>query len=455
MHIPTIYFFQRNGPIKLHACLCGVAALGFWLTIALFYPGLTTVDADFQFEQAHTFIFADGHPPIMALVWSAMLHITDGPAPMMLSFAALYWGSFAAIAIALASRRRRAGALLLAFAFSPMLLNFAGTIWKDVFVFDLYLFGFALSYWHIARYRTMHPAVFAISLAALLLGALARHNSLLSGVPLTMLGLYACRTTRPADWRGLGRLALQATALFGVLLLLAHGLVNAVTHPIAVSTSSSLFVYDLIGTSLQARQFLLPPSTAYDLHAIANCYEPAGWDRVWFACPALLDELRTSGHWQTLGQDWWRAISSHPFAYLHHRLAHVEALFVPRWLVFVSDPSPLAGQFGFVKSHAFLAFDKLMLAMRTTPVLGLLLTNGFWIVGNTLMLGWSSVRLVQCRNPDRIVAFLLILSGFVYSAPLLLIGTAPDFRYVYWSIGSMLTALALALAQRRAPVSDT
>lgn len=448
MHTPSVYLQQRGTSLKLEVFVCILAALGFWLTLAMFYPGLSTVDSDFQIEQAHTFIFADGHPPVMALVWSAMLHIMDGPAPMMLTFAALYWGSFAAIAIAIATQRRQAGVLVMAFAFSPMLLNFVGTIWKDVFVFDLFLFGFALSYWHIAHNRKMHTAVFSISLFAILLGALARHNSLLSGVPLTMLGLYVCSTSRPADWRGLGMMAINATVLFGVLLLVGHGVVNAVTNPIAVSTSSSLFVYDLIGTSLQSRQYLLPPSATYNLQTIANCYEPAGWDRVWFACPALLDELRASGQWQTLGQDWWRAVSSHPLAYAHHRLDHAQALFVPRWLVFVSDPSPLAGKFGFVKSHAFLLFDKLMLAMRTTPVLSLLMTNGFWIVGNAAMLLWSSVRLVQGRSAARVVEFLLILSGFVYSAPLLLIGTAPDFRYVYWSIGSMLIALALILAQR-------
>jgi hypothetical protein len=452
MHSDLVLRRDSTSGNTLHIGLFISIALGFLLTMLMFYPGLTTPDSDFQIMQARSFQFSDGHPPIMALIWSGMVKIHDGPAFMFLSFVTLYWGSFGAIAWSLARNSRPAAVLAMLCAFSPMLLNYAGTIWKDVFVFDLFLAAFAICYWHLTAAKKMHAGVYAVTLAAIIVGSLGRHNSLFSGLPLTMLALYTFSTQRPTTWRGLGIMLLKATALYSVLLLPTHLLVRYITQPTPASVSSSLFIFDLIGISLQTKTFLLPPSKLYDIQTIANCYDPAGWDRVWVACPNLLDEMRANGHWGTLSHEWIEALKAHPMAYAHHRVDHVQALFIPRWLVFVSDVTPLATDYGFVKGHAFLAFDKLMLAMRQTPVLGLLLTNGFWIFANTYLLAWTAVQLWTRRDAARVVIFLLVLSGFVYSAPFLLIGTAPDFRYVYWSIGATLIALIIMLAHRQRAV---
>lgn len=428
--------------------LFAVTLGGFALTLSLFYPGLTTPDSDFQLMQTRAFTFSDGHPPIMALFWSVMIKFKDGPAPMMLAFAALYWGAFFLLARTLASTASKgAAALLLAFAFSPMLLNYAGVIWKDVFVFNLFLLAFALTFSSLAHGRHLSAPGFASIALLILIGSLGRHNSIFSGLPLMVLALYAFQHGSARTIGGFLRLFARGSILYVVLLLAAYYIVKLIAQPTPTSPSSTLFVFDLIGMSLQTQQYLLPASKTYTLAALQTCYDPAGWDRVWLSCTPLLEELRGDGSWSHLSDYWFKAISDHPLEYLQHRLGHLGALFTPTWLVFVNDPTPLAAEFGFTKGEGFLMFERMMLALRTNSITGILFTNGFWIVVNTLLLVFSMVRVFRSYSTHNVAIFLLLLAGFLYSSPFILIGTAPDFRYVYWSIGACLISISLYAAR--------
>lgn len=428
--------------------LCGAA-----LALIMFYPGLTSPDSDYQLSQARNFEFADGHPPIMALLWAVMIKFKDGPALMMVLFTAMYWGSFWLIARTLARRSAAAAGMVFVFAFSPLLLNFAGTIWKDVFVFDFFLLACALMYSHLESGHSMSRKVFGTVAALIIIGSLGRHNSIFSGLPLMVLAVYVHDRNAATSLGGFLRTFVKGGLLYVALLIPSYLLVQYIAHPTPMSVSSSLFVFDLIGMSLRANTYLLPSSPTFHLAQLQSCYDPAGWDKVWVSCPVLLDEMRANGSWAHLSGVWLDAVKAHPAEYLLHRLAHFRALFVPTWLVFLGDSTPLAAEFGFVKGSAFLLFERMMLALRTNPVLGILFTNGFWIVVNTVLMAVAAWRLLRAVNQRTVCAFLLIMSGFVYSAPFVLIGTAPDFRYVYWSIGAVLLSFAIALADR-APRRD-
>jgi hypothetical protein len=280
---------SRLAPFLLFAAALG----GFALTLSLFYPGLTTPDSDFQLMQTRSFSFSDGHPPIMALFWSVMIKFMDGPAPMMLAFAALYWGSFFMLARTLAATAGKGAAvLLLACAFSPLLLNYAGVIWKDVFVFNLFLLAFTLTFSSLAHGRRMSAPAFAGVAVLILIGSLGRHNSIFSGLPLMVLALYAFQRDSARTGAGFLRLAARGSVLYLVLLFLAYHIVKLIAQPAPTSPSSTLFVFDLIGMSLQTQQYLLPASKTYTLASLQTCYDPAGWDRVWLSCTPLLEELR-------------------------------------------------------------------------------------------------------------------------------------------------------------------
>lgn len=438
---------SRSSRLPSYLLLAAVLG-GFALTLSLFYPGLTTPDSDFQLMQTRSFTFSDGHPPIMALFWSVMIKLMDGPAPMMLTFAALYWGSFFLLARTLAMTASKGAAVfLLACAFSPLLLNYAGVIWKDVFVFNLFLLAFALTFANLAHGRHLSAPAFAGIAVLILIGSLGRHNSIFSGLPLMVLALFAFQRGSARTVGGFLRLFARGSVLYVVLLLIAYYIVKLIAQPAPTSPSSTLFVFDLIGMSLQTQQYLLPASKTYTLASLQTCYDPAGWDRVWLSCAPLLEELRGDGSWAQLSSYWFKALAAHPLEYLQHRMGHLGALFTPTWLVFVNDPTPLAAEFGFTKGAGFLLFERMMLALRTNPVLGILFTNGFWIVVNTFLMLFAMVRVLRSLSTHNVAIFLLLLSGFLYSSPFILIGTAPDFRYVYWSIGACLVSATLYAAR--------
>lgn len=422
--------------------IMAVCLFGLFLTLSTFYPGLMTEDSAYTYGQALDYKFSDGHPPIVTLLWHALLMIRQGPAPLFILFTGLYWAGFCLLAIGLHKRSLVSALLAVLFAFSPMLLNFVGAIWKDVYIFTLYLGGVAIVlYLHLSERPIGWPVLLLVT-TLFVAASLGRHNTVISGLPLVVLAMYLARAERVLTLRQFWKLFFVASAIYLVYFIALHSLVQYLTHPNKMHASSMLFVYDLIGMSVHAKQYLLPASQQFDLNALAPCYEHKGWDRVWLSCTPLLDELRASGEWTRLGKVWWNAISDNPMAYLAHRYAYFSAQFDATWLVYISDPHPMSFKFGFEKGGAFLKFDELMLIMRKDAYWSLLLTNGFWICTNAVLFLLSFAQALRRFTSNAAIMALLTGSGFLYSAPLFFGGIAPDFRYVYWSIGISLISIA-------------
>src|SRR5215469_11610840 len=111
----------------------GLIALIFAAAAIATAPGIYSPDSVGQLLQAQTGVYTDGHPPIMAGLWSLLLRASG-------TAVTLYWVHlgllfFAFIMFSLAFRRAYLpGAvwLLLPAACSPAILNFIGVLWKDV-----------------------------------------------------------------------------------------------------------------------------------------------------------------------------------------------------------------------------------------------------------------------------------------------------------------------------------
>ncbi|AZP13280.1 hypothetical protein [Undibacterium parvum] len=438
--------FSLIGFDKFPLVVYAICMLGFAITSASNYPGLMTPDSDFQFLQASSLSFSDWHPPIMALVWSALLNIVDGPLGMLFLFGALYWGSFALIAKSMGGRSKQAAALLLAFAFCPFSINFVGTIWKDVFVFVFFLFGLSIivrSHFNGVLLKR-RAAVFLVFIFAT--GALARHNAILSGMVLSVL----CLTyTKNGTVKGFPRfvfIALNAMILFSVIFAGMFFTIDHFAKPEKKYASSSLFVYDLVGVSIRSKEYLLPKSESFNVENIKTCYENKGWDKVWASCPQLIDELNMNGDWKQLRGYWISAIAKYPTLYLKHRLYHFTSFFDPAWLVFNSEPTKINKDFGFKRSIFFNTMESYIKGAASAPGVSIFFTNGFWVLLNLFMVAYCFVRCSKKFEKNDIFLLLISLSGLAYSGPLILGGVAPDFRYVYWSIGSSIIFISFALS---------
>jgi hypothetical protein len=423
-----------------------ICILGFTITVASNFPGLMTPDSDFQLLQATSFSFTDWHPPIMSIIWSVLLQVADGPIGMLLLFCTLYWLSFALMAKSLSKRSIQASTLLLTLSFCPFSINFAGTIWKDVFVFVFFLFG--LSFIIRSHFDEVpiskRTSVFLIVIFTT--GALARHNAIFTGIVLSILCLTYTKDGRIKNFSAFILTTIKATILFSSVFA---GMFFAIDHfakPEKKYASSSLFVYDLVGISIRSNEYLLPKSESFDIESIKTCYENKGWDKIWVSCPSLIDELNVNGEWNKLSGYWALAIKKYPKLYFKHRTYYFMSFFNPAWLIFNSDPTKINNNFGFKRTALFSAMESYVKIAASAPVINIFFTNGFWVLLNLFMVVYSFIKSCKKFEQNNICLLLIALSGLAYSGPLLIGGVAPDFRYIYWSIGSSIVYASMALA---------
>jgi hypothetical protein len=348
-------------------------ALGFALTLRAFWPGLMTPDSEFQLKQARELILYDSFPIIMALAWNATHRVIPGGPGMLLLLLALYWGGFALFAWYCAGRSRRAFWLAAALPFLPFLINYAGTLWKDVLVLGTYLIAAGIILLSGAsRWRW-------IAVVPLAIGIAARENSAAAAIPLFALLFWP-------TFSGLGTVK-RLGAAFAVSLLIAAALfggaqfgLSYVFKPIRTTPSASLALFDLTGISHRIGSNLVPgPLTPEEAEKLrTDCYEPKGWDLIWLRCPFAEKRARSDGAWATYPAAWLRAIAAHPIAYIKHRAAHTRSLFSTGDLAFITpaimsreDPRTR----GFVENPYYHLIGAWVAIATPTPLFWV----GFWL----------------------------------------------------------------------------
>ncbi|MGA7525777.1 MAG: hypothetical protein WBW11_00895, partial [Pseudolabrys sp.] len=67
---------------------------GFALTLLVFWPGYSTVDARYVYADAQAWRFGDWQSPMMAVLWRVVDPIAPGSSSMFLLTATLYWLGF-------------------------------------------------------------------------------------------------------------------------------------------------------------------------------------------------------------------------------------------------------------------------------------------------------------------------------------------------------------------------
>lgn len=412
---------------------------GASLCIYFYFPGLMTPDPESQLLQARNFKFGDWHPIIMALIWRPLDMVAPGPIGMLLLFVAMYWSAFYLLARQLAERSVAQAVAISILPFMPFLINFVGTIWKDVLVFCCFVLAIAL----IGVKPTKRPV--SIKLLAIILiwvGSLGRHNAALAAVPLLCLLLWSIPPTNFA--RLIGRLSV-CMVLIAALVLGTNFILDKLLQPEHTHLSSALFLFDIAGISHRIGTNLIPTFWTPEQNAqiLQVCYEPKWWDRIWISCMFVLDRLRETGEWSKLFTTWRSAVAAYPLEYLDHRLAHLSTHFRidnPE-LLFVYPPSPTSVAYGFRPAVTKIAAD-LILGAASIPGMRAFFTVGFWLVLSTCVVFIAGISYFV-RRAGNYHPFLIALSAFLYTGPLVLIGLSSDFRYVYYTIGATCIALVL------------
>ncbi|MFI7138696.1 hypothetical protein ACIBQ5_13295 [Streptomyces massasporeus] len=419
--------------------LAAVAALCCLATVLVFAPGFMSPDSLDQLRQAQGKApLTDWHPPVLSLVWRALISLTGSITAMLVLQSAVLWGALWVLARCVWELpRSRGGSLaVLGVGLAPFVLNFAGVVWKDVHAAFALLAACAVAFTGLRlRDRDPRPAVrwALLGLGALFLAyaMLVRKNAFVAAIPVFVMLVLAL-------WRAPGRRTwLVCTAALVAALVVPAAAISLFAQPLQTKQGAQIMLDDLVHvlTVDELRSADVPPALRERLVASARECDRVGAlsDAYWACYRRPADGLRgDSGEITSL---WLREMSGHVPGYLQYRLR----LFAT--LLFETDYVYKAGitrnDLGIKVAHPQLA------DMLGTYVEGMA-ADLRWLFRGWF---WLTVALVLAVRPGRGLFAMPVralgISSAAYILGYLPIMPATDFRYVYWP--ALACALGLLL----------
>ena len=186
---------ERPPSRLLMASVAALVAIGFGLTLLIFYPGIMTFDAKFVYEDIAKGTYGDWQSPVMVWLWGLIDPVAPGAASMFLLTATTYWLGFGILSLALASRGKASALLLPLLAMTPPALALAGIIWRDVLLATCWLLAAAVTFAVSEQRSPVRLTGQALALALVVLGVLLRPNALLAAPVLAAYIIWVSRVT--------------------------------------------------------------------------------------------------------------------------------------------------------------------------------------------------------------------------------------------------------------------
>src|SRR5665647_2065053 len=297
-------------PLSRHSALLTIAmiAVGFGLTLLVFYPGVWTYDARFVYQDIAKGFRGDWQSPAMVALWSLIDPIAPGAGSMFLLIVTLYWLAFGLLALTLARRSVWLAALLPLLAVSPPAFVFIGILWRDVLFACLWLLAAVLAFVVADREAKLRVPIQGIALGLLALGVLLRPNALIAA---PILGLTIMWPTQFSWKRAAIVFVPAAVGLFALVQVVYYGALGATRqHPL-----HPIMVFDLGGIShfAQQNQFPVTWTTSENALLTTGCYQPTEWDIYWRfdPCQFVMRRLESDKIFGTpaLAEAWQRAVT--------------------------------------------------------------------------------------------------------------------------------------------------
>jgi hypothetical protein len=417
-----------------------LVAVLFAANVALHFPGVLNNDSLGQYKQAVSGRYGDWHPPVMAWLWSQLLHVADGPGPLLVLHLALYWLGFGLIAdgVRRAGHARLAIVVAAAGAFPPFLYVNAQIV-KDVGMAVTWLAAAGALFWYRSQQRRI-PIQVGVGIALLIAyGSLVRTNAIFGLGPLLLYALA------PQHWLRNVRLTLAAVVVAVLALPVGQVLNQQLFRPVQQNAMQSLFLFDLMGIAVHTGDpAVLEPRATLSREDLKACYSPYWWDSLsmWGRCADRVHrpDPDTPTLPDGLARQWAQSIAAHPVAYLEHRLKHFNSA-----LLFAVPSKHI--RFTAEYRTGDPAHPPLEVVTERDVRLDIVRKNPF--VWPCAWLAWAGCLLVLLRRDDaaqRGSAFarVLCVSALGYSGAYLLIGVATDMRYHYWSLLAVMLASLVA-----------
>ncbi len=421
-----------------------IAAAGYGLTLAIFYPGIVTFDAKFVYEYIAKGVLGDWQSPVMTVLWGVIDPIAPGPGSMFLLIATSYWLGFGLLALAVARRSARVALWLPLLALLPPAFVFVGIIWRDMLFAISWLLAAAIVFAAAERDAPLRVPVQVLALALCAFGVLLRPNAVIAA---PILGAYIAWPCRMYLKRTAILLVPAMVGFFGLVQVVYYGALGATRqHPL-----QTIMVFDLGGISHFTRQNQFPVTWSEPESALLlnNCYQPTQWDIYWRLepCDFVMRRLeKEQGLFGTpaITEAWARAVMRHPLAYLRHRTAFMWNFLAGDNLTMWLDDIEGSTETVFPDRPAFLALVAVHDVLKLTP----LFRVGSWLLVCIIVCG---VAWRRRETPEGAFALGVCGSAVVYVLTFAAVGVASDFRYGYWAVLAGIVGGVVAALYRPRP----
>lgn len=441
---------MRRGPGWVRG-LAAIAAVCCLATTVVFAPGYMSPDSIDQLRQAMGRTpLTDWHPPVLSLVWRALIAVTGTPASMAVVQSVIFWGALWVVARCVWEvTASRAGSLaVLGVGLAPPVLTFVGVVWKDVHAAVALLAACAVAFAGL-RLRDGRPPA-AVRWSLLWLGVLflayamlVRKNAFLAAIPVFVLLVRAL-------WRAPGRRTwATCTAALVAGLVVPALAISWIVRPVQTNQGAQIMLDDLVHvlTVRELRSADVPPDLRDRLVAAAEkCDRVGALSDAYWACYERPPEGLTKDA-DPITSLWLREMSGHVPGYLQYRLRLFTTLLFETGYPY--HPGVSRNDLGIEVAHPRLEDTLDSYVNGAVTDLRPLFRGWFWL----------AVALVLAVRPGR-GAFALPIRALGISSAAYVLGYLPimpatNYRYIYWPALACTLALVLRRLDRHPTAPPT
>ena len=404
--------------------------IGFGFFAIACYPGFMSVDSLEQYRQAHTLKFSDGHPPVMAWLWSKLNYIQDGPQSLLFLHLGMLWAGL--YIWCRNAGESRAAKWFIVLGFLPWVANFEGVLWKDMgMAYSLLLALGLLSGKNPTRLQV------GAAIGLLLYAFMVRSNAPAALVPIIW---YTAGKFFP--WLS-NRIKLAITALSLVSMFLFTNFFNYYLLSAEKNQISSfMMIDDLVHLSVVAEKSLLP---GVDEKTVKECsQETIGETK-------LVGRLFCLGNksayqnvapipYEDIKNAWISAVTNYPIECVKFRVnAYLYLLrgpFERPYIYTFSGISP--NEMGLTQNNNILTVTLQGYVSGTAYLAPFLFKPYWWLIVVVLFL--CATFFMQGDKGSLTLIRVLLVSALFYMLGYIPLAPMADFRYAYW------TTLAISLA---------
>ena len=424
--------------IRRYVFLFLSALILFLINVYIFYPGFMSPDSLSQLYQALGLEpISDWHPPLMAIIWSILIHITGAYGSFLIFQVALLWISLFLIATYLYEQSKSLvwPLLIIACGFLPFIVNISGVIWKDVVMAYLLLFAVSLILLMTTMKHKTKLVLFIVSFVSMLLAVQLRYNSFAAVLPLLMLAIFTLKLSK--------KIAAVCILAF-ILLSIAISFAVNYTYSVDKLHPEIYIAFDDVYHLSVRSDKLNEPTAVSILGAKATCSDSNPKLGTYLICLDANGQKKLRSNSSELITAWLEQVRSHPVDYIRYRLGTFFQIFIPDgsrpyyvWQEGISQPNEQQLKTASARPSAVL---KNYINHFSTNF-GFLFRPYFWFITAFIVMIFTKNR--GSKQINKNVIYALCWSSILYTCTYIPLAAGSDYRYFYWSTISVLLAIIL------------